>query len=65
MARERIKQLFEGTQAKFMANKANIEGLLTLNSTPAARKAILEECKENELVEYEAKIAEFDGVWAK
>ena len=41
MTRDRIKQLFEATKAKFMANKANIEGLLSLDKTPPARKTIL------------------------
>ena len=62
---ERIKSLFEATQAKFVANKNNIEGLLTLDSTKPARKTILRECQQNELVEYEGKINEFDGVWSK
>ena len=61
----RIKELFESTQAKFSANKANIEGLLTLDSTKPDRKKILTSVKDNELVEYAAKIAEFDGVWSK
>ena len=61
----RIKQLFQGTQAKLNANKSNIEGLLSLDSTPPARKKVLQECKGNEIVEYEAKISQFDGVWAK
>ena len=62
---ERIKELYEGTQAKFQTNKANIEGLLSLEKTKPAKKAILRECQENELVEYEAKLSEFDGIWTK
>jgi len=62
---DKIKNMFEATKSKFVANKANIEGLLSLDSTKPARKTILRECQQNELAEYETKIAEFDGVWAK
>ena len=62
---ERIKQLYEGTKAKFTTNKANIEGLLSLEKTKPAKKAILRECQENEIAEYEVKISQFEGVWTK
>jgi len=62
---DRIKQLFDQTNAKFIANKANIAGLLSLDSTKPERRVILEECQANELVDFESKIALFDGVWAK
>jgi len=57
--------MFDSTQAKFIANKTNIDGLLSLDSTKPARKKILEECKANEIVEYEEKISKFDGIWKK
>ena len=46
---ERIKQLYDATQGKFNENKTNIYGLLELESTKPERRAILEECKTNEL----------------
>ena len=61
----RIHSMFDSTQAKFIANKTNIDGLLSLDSTKPARKKILEECKANEIVEYEEKISKFDGIWKK
>ena len=57
--------MFESTQAKFTANRTNIDGLLSLDSTKPARKKILEECKANEIVEYADKISQFDGIWKK
>lgn len=60
-----IKSLFQGTQDKFVTNKTNIEGLLSLDKTKPARKAILQEVLSGEIVEYEATIAKFAGVWAK
>lgn len=49
---DRIKKMFEQTQAKFQANKTNIEGLLSLEKTKPARRALLEEVKQHELVEF-------------
>ena len=40
---DRIKEMFEQTQNKFQSNKANVAGLLTLDSTKPARKAVLQE----------------------
>lgn len=60
---ERIKQLYDATQGKFNENKTNIFGLLELESTKPERRAILEECKTNELAAMEAKIQQFDPVW--
>ena len=60
---DRIKQLYDGTQAKFNENKTNIYGLLELDSTKPERRAILEECKTNELAAMEEKIQQFDPVW--
>ena len=62
---EKIKELYDATNAKFIANQNNVEGLLALDSTKPARKQILEECKANELVEFADKISKFDGVWSK
>ena len=42
-----------------------MEGLLSLESTKPARRAILEQCQAEELVAFEEKIGQFDGVWAK
>lgn len=49
---EKIKKMFDSTQAKFNANQTNIEGLLSLDKVKPARRAILEEVKQNELVEF-------------
>ena len=57
--------MFESTQQKFTSNKANVEGLLALDSTKPARRAILEETKTNEIVQFEEKIGLFEGVWNK
>ena len=62
---QRIKQLYEGTLAKFNENKTNIEGLLSMDSTKEERKKILQECKETELAEFETRIAGFDPVYKK
>ena len=49
-------QLYKATRAKFDSNKANVEGLLSLETIKPARRAVLEECQANELTEYEQKI---------
>ena len=37
----KVHAMFEQTQAKFLANKRNIEGLLSLDKTKPARRALL------------------------
>jgi len=59
----RIKSLYDGTKTKFNESKTNVEGLLTIDSTKPERKAILEECKANELTSMESQIGLFDPAW--
>ena len=55
--------MYEGTLAKFNDNKTNIDGLLEIETTKPERRALLEECKENELAEMETEIALFEPAW--